>query len=203
MFTERGIQKELVEKFSGKYFLIPLQVHNDSQVLIHSTYTSNEHFLEDIISSFASHAADDTILVIKHHPMDRGRNEYRSLIQKLAAKNQLSDLRWRYIHDQHIPTLLDHAQGVVVINSTVGIQALYHQCAIKVCGKAIYDIEGLTYQGKLAAFWKDARHFKVNSKLNEHFRHYVITHTQINGNIYKKINIANSSSGLIWPTENP
>lgn len=64
--------------------------------------------------------------------------------------------RIRYIRDRHLPSLLTSAQGVVVINSTVGLSAIAYGTATKVCGRAIYDIAGLSFQGALDAFWRAA-----------------------------------------------
>lgn len=42
-----------------------------------------------------------------------------------------------YIHDQHLPALLEHARGAMMINSTVGLSAIHHNTPLKVCGTAI------------------------------------------------------------------
>jgi capsular polysaccharide export protein len=45
------------------------------------------------------------------------------------------------VHDLHLPTLLAHASGTVVINSTVGPSALHHKVPSKTTGSAFYDME--------------------------------------------------------------
>jgi len=197
-FLEAGIQKKLSTKLSGKFFLVPLQVHCDSQIIVHSDYFSNQNFMEEVIESFAKNAPKDTVLVFKHHPIDRGYNDYTEFLKITTQKHNLPKERCIYIHDQHLPTLLSHARGVVLVNSTVGMQALYHGCPMKVCGRAIYDFRGLTYQGALYNFWKESSRFKVNNELFEKFRNYVINTTQINGNLYKRLKIEDSYAGLIW-----
>lgn len=197
-FFERHIQEYLTTVMSKKFFLVPLQVRTDSQLLVHSLYDSTESFLEEVISSFAKNAPPTVVLVIKHHPIDRGHNDYQKAIAHLASKYSLPKSRWYYIHDQHLPSLLSHARGVVLVNSTVGLQAIHHSCPLKVCGKAIYDFSGMTYQGTLERFWNDAESFKVNQELYERFRNYVITHTQINGSIYKRLDVKTSFAGLVW-----
>lgn len=199
-FTEAGIFEELIEKHSKKFYLLPLQVYNDSQIRVHSNYESNIHFIEEVISSFAENAPEDTLLVIKHHPMDRGHSNYKNLITELTNKYGIKKERWFYIHDQHLPTLLQHARGVVLVNSTVGMQALHHNCPMKVCGNAIYDMEGLTFQGELKDFWEAAPSFKVDRELYERYREYVINKTQLNGSIYKPLPVPGFSfAGLLWP----
>lgn len=195
--NEIGIQTALATTFARKYFLVPLQVHNDAQVHVHSDFESLDAFIEDVMLSFAKNAPEGTLLVIKHHPMDRGYHDHSRLIAKLSSQFGIQD-RVRYIHDQHLPTLLEHACGVVVVNSTVGLSALHHGTPLKVCGAAIYDMKGLTFQGGLDEFWIHAQHQQVDMELYYRFRSYLIKHTQLNGNFYKRLNIAGSSAGLVW-----
>ncbi|MGH8841090.1 MAG: hypothetical protein ACREX1_00265, partial [Advenella sp.] len=138
-----------------------------------------------------------THLVIKHHPMDRGYNDYSNWLQQLEFLYDLSG-RVHYIHDQHLPSLLDHAIGTVVVNSTVGLSALLHGSPLKVCGRAMYDFKGLTYQGTLDEFWREAPDEKVDGKLFDSFRNYLIATTQINGNFYKRIKGEKAATGLSW-----
>lgn len=194
---EVGTQTELATTLAEQYFLVPLQVHNDAQVHVHSDFDSVEAFIGDVMSSFARHAPQDTLLVIKHHPMDRGYNDHTRLIAHLARMFGIRK-RVRYIHDQHLPTLLEHARGVVVINSTVGLSALHHGTPLKVCGTAIYDMKGLSFQGSLDEFWGYAHAQQVDMNLYHRFRNYLIRQTQLNGNFYKRLEIPGSSAGLVW-----
>jgi len=100
------------------------------------------------------------------------------------------------VHDTDLPSLLQNAEGSVLINSTVGISSLYHGTPVKALGDAIYDIEGLTFQGSLASFWNAPG--TVDKDLFKRFRRYLIDKTQINGSLY--IDVKNSDeSGLNWP----
>ena len=167
-----------------KFFLVPLQISGDSQVMQHSSYASVADFICRVVESFAANAPQGTTLVIKHHPLDRGYHDYGDLVIDLAARHGLQS-RLLYIHDQHLPTLFDHMLGAVVINSTVGLSALSHGAPVKTCGLAIYDIQGLTYQKSLAEFWGEAQDFRPDPELFARFRAYVIDHTQIPGSFYK------------------
>jgi capsular polysaccharide export protein len=182
-WTERSIMHTLTGRLSRKFFLVPLQLSSDSQVSEHSCFPSVAHFTRHVVSSFARHAPADVTLVIKHHPLDRGYRDYRRLIRSLAREHGLSG-RLLYIHDQHLPTLFDHMRGAVVINSTVGFSALTHGAPLKTLGVAIYDLEGLTFQGGLDEFWTAAASFRPDSDLLLRFRSYLIEQTQINGTFY-------------------
>jgi capsular polysaccharide export protein len=194
---EKGVQEELVQKYAKQYFLLPLQVHNDSQIHVHSLFDSVTDFIENVLPSFALSAPSETLLVIKHHPMDRGYHDYTRLISRLASEHGIED-RVRYIHDQHLPTLLDNARGVVVVNSTVGLSALDHSTPLKVCGVAIYDMEGLTHQGSLDSFWSQSGQSPVSRELYVRFRNYLITNTQLNGSFYRRLDNVESSAGILW-----
>ncbi len=176
---ETGI--ELADKLKKKYFLVPLQVADDSQIVFHSKYKNVEQFIAAVIKSFAGFAANDFFLVIKHHPMDRGHKEYSAFINRVAKKYGVHE-RIIYIHDLHLPTLLKNALGTIVINSTLGLSSLHHGTPLKVMGTAIYDLPGLTFQKDLADFWRNPG--KVNKNLHKRFRGYIIEHTQLNGSYY-------------------
>ena len=80
------MQVRLTNKFAGRYFLVPLQVHNDAQIEKHSDYVSVENFIEEVTASFARHAPRGRLLVFKHHPMDRGYCDYAELIVQCNKK---------------------------------------------------------------------------------------------------------------------
>jgi capsular polysaccharide export protein len=186
---------QLAGPWSRRFYLVGLQTAGDSQVLTHSGFESVPAFIEEVVRSYAAHAPADTWLVVKHHPLDRGYHDYTDLLSRLGAELGISD-RLKYVHDLHLPTLLTHARGVVVINSTVGLSALHHQTPTITLGKAIYNIPGLTFQGGLERFWTEAQHEVPDLDLYWKFRNYVVDHTQLNGSFYKPLAGADVS-GLI------
>jgi capsular polysaccharide export protein len=182
-FRERGILERLTGALRGNFFLVPLQVSVDSQVRHHSDFRSVQHFIRHVIASFAAHATGDALLVIKHHPLGRGHHDYRRLIAAVADEFGVAE-RVSYVHDLHLPALLGSTRGVVVINSTAGLTALEHGAPVKVCGVAVYDIPGLTYQGSLDEFWRQAESSGPDAELLRRFRAHLVAHTQINGSFY-------------------
>lgn len=194
---EHGMSARLAGEFAGRFFLAPLQVHNDAQIHVHSEFDSIAQFIDEVMASFARHAPRNTVLVIKHHPMDRGYHDYTKFIAMRVERFGLQG-RCFYIHDQHLPTLLRLARGVVVVNSTVGLSALFHGAPVKVCGSAVYDIKGLTFGGSLADFWRNARHAKPDCRLFRCFHDYLIRYTQLNGSFYKRLPVMASAVGMRW-----
>ena len=140
------------------------------------------------------------MLVLKHHPMDRGHRDYTQLIRR-AARAAGCDQRVVYCHDQHMPTILPHCRGVVVINSTTGLAAIGFGRPTKATGEAVYDMPGLTFQGSLDQFWGEARDHAPDRDLYERFRAELIATTQINGNFYRRLDPAASATGLLWAVE--
>jgi len=194
---ELSILSHLTGELNGRYFLVPLQVYNDAQIHAHSGFKSIRNFIDEVMASFAQHAPKNTVLVIKHHPMDRGYHDYTKLIRNRAREFGLQG-RCFYIHDQHLPTLMQHACGVVVVNSTVGLSALHHGTPLKVCGNAIYDMPGLTFQEGLDHFWQNSQQAKPDKLLLQRFNGYLIQHTQLNGSFYKRLPVIASVAGLRW-----
>jgi len=179
---ERKYLPMLTQELSKRYYFVPLQTHNDFQILEHSTYRSVEKFIIEVMESFALHAPSDTFLVFKHHPVDRGRKRYDRFIRKQARLFGLGE-RILVIHDVHLPTCLKHAIATVTINSTVGLSAIGHGVPTITMGCAIYDIEGLTTTGiSLDRFWHEYR--KPDAVLYRRFRQYLIENSQLNGSFY-------------------
>lgn len=181
-FTERSMQGFLSSRAQHKrFFLVPLQVYNDSQILRHSRYKSVAEFIHEVLVSFAGHAPADQLLVFKHHPLDRPYNDYTQFLAREAKALGIAD-RVHYIHDQHLPTLLKHATGVVTVNSTTGLQALYHGTPVIPLGECMYAIEGLVHPGPLNSFWSDPG--PVDVELFHRFRNYLVRETQLNASFY-------------------
>jgi capsular polysaccharide export protein len=180
-WRDKSVMETILREHDGKYFAVALQVYNDSQVKSHSQYEDVRDFIREVVASFATGARDNHHLVFKHHPMDRGQREYRKLIDQLSEDLGVAG-RVHYVHDVHLPTLLRRARGVVTINSTVGLSALHHEKPLKVMGRAMYDLDGLTFQGELTQFWTAAPTF--DPVLWRRFRAFMVTQTQMNGAFY-------------------
>jgi len=194
---EFRLKKYLNQQMHKEYFLVPLQVATDFQIREHSSYDSCHTFIKEVMRSFSKYSPSNTLLVIKHHPLDRGHNDYQSFIERKAVQYGIKNKVY-YIHDLHLPTLLHHARGVVVINSTVGLSAFNHNLPVKTMGQAIYDLPGLTYQKSLDSFWTDAHFFKIDQMLRKNFQGYLIKKTQINGSFYLRIANSSNKSGIRW-----
>ncbi|MBN1607764.1 MAG: capsular biosynthesis protein [Polyangiaceae bacterium] len=180
---DRGLDTKLLAGTMTPYFLVPLQVHLDSQIG-HSRFRSVAEFIEIVVASFAKHAPADATLILKHHPFDRPYREYTRLISDLARRHSLGS-RLVYADVINLPAALRHARGTVVINSTVGLSSLYHGTPVKCLGTPVYDFEGLTYQGSLDDFWNDPG--TVDAPLTKRFTWWLRVTNQLNGNVWSDI----------------
>jgi len=181
-FTEKGLLNKFTGELSKKYYFVPLQTYNDFQLREHSDFDSIENFIFAVLHSYAKYAPIETLLVIKHHPADRGRKNYEAFITTLSNELGISN-RVMTIHDLHLPSCLRNAIGTVTINSTVGLSSLFHRTPTITLGDAIYDIEGLTSKRvSLDDFWKN--YTVPDDHLFHKFRNYLIETTQLNGSFY-------------------
>lgn len=179
--TERRLRARLDNPaMHGRYYLVPVQVHSDSQVL-HSRFDSIECFMGVVLHSFAEHAPAGTHLVFKHHPMDLSHRDHTRLLARLAVEHGVEG-RVHYLHDGHLPTLLQHARGMVTLNSTTALQALHHRCPVLTLGESFYTVEGLVRRDALHEFW--AAPGEVDALLFARYRNLVIHETQLNASFH-------------------
>jgi len=122
--NSKQVKRRCKGGLSKNYFLLPLQVRNDAQILHHSPFEDIEDLLKVVIASFAKHAPDQLYLVIKHHPMDRGYSDYSNQIKTISRTHGVYP-RVIYTWDSHLPTIISNSLGVVTANSTVGLQCVF------------------------------------------------------------------------------
>lgn len=123
------------------YVFLPLQVHDDSQILLHSPRFSDMPAVVDFcargVAAFNAAHGGNLKLVIKEHPSDYGRIDYA----KLRARHP--DLAFTRTSDTR--ELIAKAQAVITVNSTVGIEALLYLKPVVTLGDAFYNVPGLVY----------------------------------------------------------
>ena len=165
----------------NRYYLLPLQLNSDAQVRDHQTLNSMPIFIEYVVRSFTRFAPQDAMLVIKNHPLDIGLSHYNALVKTLVQKFNLKD-RLKFIETGDLQALAKHAQGVVTLNSTVGMVSLEAGCPTIALGDAIYNFSGLTAQTSLNDFWSDRT--LPDTDLYKKFKAVVLQTSQVNGGFY-------------------
>jgi len=177
------------------FWLLALQLNSDAQIRHHSPFENMQQVLELTIQSFARICRPDAILVVKNHPLDPGLEKYERKISDICRQIGLQRERVLYLETAPLPALLNHARGVITVNSTVGGSALVHGRPLKALGSAIYDMPGLTFQGDLDSFWRRGK--QPDARLFRWFRNAVIHTTQINGGLYSQGSIGMSVAAAI------
>ena len=173
-------------------FVLPLQLNGDAQIVQHSRFRDMGEVIDEVLASFARHAPPEAEILIKNHPLDTGLFHYRRHISHLAEGLGLRE-RAHYVDHGHLPTLMEHATGVVVVNSTVGLSALHQGRPTKALADAIYNMPGLTAQAPLDDFWREP--VAPDPKLFRAFRNTVIDATQVNGDYFTREGIALAVKG--------
>jgi capsular polysaccharide export protein len=174
---------ERVIQHAGPVFLLPLQLDSDYQIRVHSPFLSMRQVTDHVFASFAAHAPKHAKLIVKVHPLDNGVVNRTRQTLKLARKHGLEE-RVEVMDGGHLPSLLMQMRGVVLVNSTVGTQALHYGVSVKTLGKALYDIEGLTCQLPLDRFWTEPT--QPDDELFRDFYRLLRATTQINGGFYSR-----------------
>ena len=193
--NERKAVEDIVKhRRDGKQmFSVILQKPGDAQLRVHSTYGSNNPFLREACESFAAFAPKDAVLVVKQHPLDYGVERTPRLFESLVRELKLEG-RAYYLRKTSIDIVLDNTDGFVIINSTAGLAAVQRGLPVKCCGKAIFDMEGLTFQGSLDSFWTTAT--PPDAATTSAFLGYLTKYSQINGALYAPKGIELASRAL-------
>ncbi len=114
----------------SSFIFIPFQVHDDTQLRFNSPIVKSmddilDMFYEKIKQEFPNHE-----VVIKEHPYDLGRHDYSDL------KRRYPDILWLKKHD--VNELLEKADVVITVNSSVGLQAIARHKKVLILGDCFY-----------------------------------------------------------------
>jgi len=153
LWGERSARKTIKQLAAKPYFVFPLQMQNDFQIRAYSRFSGVDEALKEVIASFAQNANADTTLVVKVHPLDPGMIRWHKTTRKLAQQYGVAH-RVVYIDGGSLADLINHAQGLVTINSTVGLWSLRAHIPTKVLGDAVYAVDGLVHREGLDGFWR-------------------------------------------------
>jgi capsular polysaccharide export protein len=154
-FAHRRSQTATRQAFEAKggFFVLPIQMDNDSQILCYSDIGGMMHAIRLVVASFARYAAKDAVLAVKEHPLDNGVIDWRGVTESAARDAGVAD-RVVLIEDCDLQLLLDRTRGMVTINSTSATFALASGVPVIALGRSVYDLPGLTHQGSLETFWQ-------------------------------------------------
>ena len=176
------------------FFLLPLQLDSDAQIRDFSSFSGMKEVIATVVRSFARAAPEGSQLLIKNHPLDTGFVDYPAEINRVTEECDVQK-RVHYVETGDANPLLQHAKGVVLVNSTVGTAALEAGRPIKTLADPIYNLPGLTFQGDLDGFWKNSQ--PPVPELTAAFRKMVMHTTLVNGGFYTKESMDLAAGGAL------
>lgn len=163
------IIQNLLEHADRQYFLVPLQVNADANMVKFSNGWTSVRLIVESLRSFAIYAPPDLRLVFKIHPMERGHNNLTTLITSTAEKLGLTD-RVDVVETGSLGLLTRHSAGMITINSSSGLSAVFHGVPLLVMGRAIYRHPALAQCGNderdFNAFWTSQHVAKPELRAN-------------------------------------
>ncbi len=179
---------------SEPVFLFPLQLDCDYQMRVHSPYHAVLLAIEHVLTSFARHAPPPSRLVVKLHPLDSGLHDWTVITRHVAVALGIAE-RLVILDGGPLDAVLARSCAVVTINSTLGSLALARGLPVMAVGDAIYDMPGLTFQGRLDEFWSAAR--PPDPTLFDAFRRVLAARVLIPGSFFNNAGIESAVAAAI------
>lgn len=139
------------------YFLFPLQLDSDSQVRRYSPFSGMKEAIAHVLTSFAHSAPKSMHLLIRNHPLDNGLINYRRYIRRFSHACGLEG-RVHFVESGRAALMMDRSEGMVVLNSTIGISGLQRGIPVYCVGTSIYAVRGLASSQEeqdLDDFWSN------------------------------------------------
>jgi hypothetical protein len=127
-----------------KIAFLPLQLHDDANLLRFSKYETVEDVVLDVVPKLA---AAGYLTVIKTHPDAKSRHHSQAAfsLARAALRPWADDVMWldatRAVYNN--AQLAALADLVVTVNSSVGFESLYYDKVVSVLGDAVYKPTGL------------------------------------------------------------
>ena len=195
-FACRRSQAAIRRAFAAKggFFVLPIQMDNDSQILCHSDIGGMMHAIRLVVASFARHAANDAVLAVKAHPLDNGVIDWRG-VTEAAARDAGVAGRVVLIEDCDLQLLLDRTLGMVTVNSTSATFALASGVPVIALGRSVYDLPGLTHQGPLETFWRAP--CPPDPGLFEVFRRVLAHACLLDGDFFSRDGVTRAIAGAV------
>lgn len=192
---QRRVERQIETLSTGDtpYFLFPLQLWFDFQIVSYSPFENMTAALRMVLSSFAEHAPEGTLLVLKEHPWDPAMPPLDRLAFGIAKELGLVG-RIQYLRGGNIDILTEHARGVVTVNSTTGMRALWLRRPLLALGQAIYNISGLVHDGELDSFWREPK--APDSALVEDFLRALLQ-VQIRGGVFTEPGLSHAVEAAV------
>jgi capsule polysaccharide export protein KpsC/LpsZ len=121
-----------------KKVFVPLQVHNDTVILLWAGWSKNLKNFMSIIKDMAD-SNPDIDFVVKNHPIE---TSFKHNLMRVSSPNiKIAD-------DIHYKDCIEYCDVVVTVNSGVGLQAMMWNKPVIICGDAFYQNKKINTKAK-------------------------------------------------------
>ena len=198
-----GTFERLLEAYDKRYYVVPLQVSDDTQLGAWvANGWNNEVLILKSIDSFARSAPTGTRLVFKVHPQERGHQTRTRFIRNAAEIHGVWD-RVDIVDSGSLGLLTRHSAGLITINSTAGFSAIFHGTPLGVAGRAFYTHPKLAHSisssHQFDQFWTEAA--AAPAELRHRYLNWVRTECLVEGDFYLPGELSNSMLGVVRKME--
>ncbi len=168
----------------ARYIFAPFQVDFDTQILLQSPWIrSMRQFYNLLVDVFRQMNDPQLHLVFKEHPSSPAC--YPDLHHRVAG-----EARIHFVNNRSTQTLIENAESIVTINSSVGIESLLFDKPVIVLGCAFYNIYELVMhasnRNELLQAMRSARNFTTDQQLRRNFIHFLQSDYLVPGRKFSK-----------------
>lgn len=154
---------------TGPFLFVPLQVRGDTQIGIHGGWIGSVPAFIEEVAKAAQLMPVGWRVVFREHPSDRTGNAEQ--LARLVGPRVAVD------NDTDTFELVRRSEGVVTVNSSVGMQALLFGKPVLVLGRANYAVPGVTATAprpeELGRAFAAARDWTIDLALAEAFLRFL------------------------------
>ena len=166
------------------YIFAPLQVDSDTQILLQSPWIRDmREFFRLLVQAFKQLDDPQLHLIFKEHPSSA--TAYPDLHHEVGRESRI-----HIVNTYLTQELIKHADSVVTINSSVGIESLLFDRPVIVAGRAFYKIPGLVMKADSQAQLLDAlqrvKTFQCDQLLRRNFLHYLASEYLVSGKKFSR-----------------
>lgn len=143
-------QSGILPDDTGPFVFVPLQVPDDSQMLLFADWVQSAKGFIDALAAASTHLPDGWHLRLKEHPSSKIR------LTRYIEKSMKKGARIVLDNDADSFDQLRASQAVLTVNSSMGLQAMFFDKPVLTTGRAVYAIPGLTTHASSAKRLADA-----------------------------------------------
>lgn len=171
---KREVTGQKLGKLPERYIFIPFQVPADSQIVIHSPWVHSMEQMFHLVRSAhlklrAQGRTDIPHLVFKEHPSWPGNFDELYQLDECCL----------FANENNTQALIENAEAVITINSTVGLESLLLGKKVVTLGHACYNIEQLVLHAQSEDEFFDCMaklsDWQFNETLRQNFLNFIAT----------------------------